>query len=190
MGVNMEDVVAPPIILDRDGTIVIDRHYLGDPEGLEFLPGAAAGLRKLHILGCKLIVITNQSGIGRGLLTLEQVLRVNAGLKMMMDTIGAPLTATYFCPHAPDAHCPCRKPAAALLIQAAAEHDFEPSQAIVIGDKDSDIEMGKRVRAQTIRINSDHFAVAQTIQADKVTANLNEAATWISSRLAARFQPQ
>lgn len=173
----------PVVILDRDGTVVVDRHYLGDPDGLEFMPGAAAGLRKLHAMGCKLIIITNQSGIGRGILTLEQVKRVNAGLEMMMDTIGAPVTDTYFCPHAPDANCDCRKPATMLLLKAAAEHDFDPAKCVVIGDKQSDIEMGKKVGAKTILIASGTAkGNAQANEgADIVVADLNDAAQWIRS---------
>lgn len=173
---------APVVVLDRDGTIVIDRHYLGDPEELAFLPGAVAGLRKLHALGCKLIVITNQSGVGRGLLTLEQVRRVNAGLERMMDTIGAPLTATYFCPHAPDANCDCRKPGTALIHQAALEHAFDPSQAVVIGDKASDMEMGRRVGAHTILVIGEHFASAQSSRPDVIVKDLSEAAIHIAAQ--------
>ena len=172
----------PVVILDRDGTIVIDRHYLGDPEQLAFLPGAVAGLRKLHMLGCRLIVITNQSGVGRGLLTLEQVQRVNAALASMMDTIGAPLTATYFCPHAPDAQCDCRKPATGLLLQAAREHGFDPAACIVIGDKASDIEMGKQVGAHTMLVTGEHFASAQSSKPDIVVKDLGEAAIHIAAK--------
>ena len=178
----MERAAAPVVILDRDGTIVVDRHYLGDPEELQFLPGAVTGLRKLYSMGCKLIVITNQSGIGRGILTLEQVKRVNAGLEMMMDTIGAPLTDTYFCPHAPDAGCDCRKPGTALLLRAALDHDFEPTQAIIIGDKGSDIEMGHRVNAGTILVMGNQFSTAQHSKPDVIVRDLNEAAQWVMTR--------
>lgn len=177
----MKSQSGPVIILDRDGTVVFDRHYLGDPEGLEFLPAAVTGLRKLHTMGCRFIIITNQSGIGRGILTLEQVKRVNAGLEMMMDTIGAPVTDTYFCPHAPDANCDCRKPATKLLLRAAAEHDFDPAQCIVIGDKPSDIEMGKNVGAKTILITTSEFTHGIDSRADIVVHDLNEAAQWIQS---------
>lgn len=177
----MDANAAPAVILDRDGTIVVDRHYLGDPEQLAFLPGAVTGLRKLHSLGCKLIVITNQSGVGRGLLTFEQVQRVNAGLASMMDTIGAPLTATYFCPHAPDAHCDCRKPATGLLLQAAREHGFDPAACVVIGDKASDIEMGRRAGARTMLVIGEHFASAQSSRPDIIVKDLSEAAIHIAA---------
>jgi len=174
---------APVVILDRDGTIVVDRQYLGDPEGLEFLPGAVAGLRKLHAMGCKLIIITNQSGIGRGLLTREQVKRVNSGLEMMMQTIGAPVADTYFCPHAPDANCACRKPGTELLLRAASDYEFDPSTAIVIGDKQSDIELGKRVAAKTIFILGDKATQSEGHGSDVAVHNLQEAAQWIAAQI-------
>ena len=189
MELAISPISAPVVILDRDGTIVIDRHYLGDPEGLEFLPGAVAGLRKLHAMGCKLIIITNQSGVGRGLLTLEQVQHVNKGLARMMDTIGAPLTATYFCPHTPDAECDCRKPATGMLLQAAREHGFNPTEAIVIGDKGSDIEMGKRVSAHTILVMGEHFSSARSSKPDIVVKDLSEAAVYIHTGVV-RYQAQ
>jgi len=179
---SVTNVPTPVVILDRDGTVVIDKHYLGDPQGLEFMPGAVAGLRKLHALGCKLIIVTNQSGVGRGILTLEQVERVNAGLAMMMDTIGAPLTATYFCPHAPDANCVCRKPSPGLLLQAAADHGYDPATCVVIGDKSSDVAMGRRVGAFTMLVETEH-ADANTAHPDAVVNDLNEAASIIQQRM-------
>jgi len=139
-------------ILDRDGTIVIDRGYLDDPAGLEFLAGAAEGLRTLYQRGFRLVVVSNQSGVGRGLFPLERVLAMNARLQVMAHEIGVEFEAIYVCPHAPDEGCACRKPAQALMQRAAAELDFEPQRAIVIGDKESDIEFGRRAGAFTILI--------------------------------------
>ena len=95
------------IVLDRDGTIVIDRGYAHDAAGLEFEPGAAEGLRCLCRHGYRLVVITNQSGVGRGLFPVERVLEMNARLEAMVREIGARLERIYFCPHAPEAGCGC-----------------------------------------------------------------------------------
>lgn len=140
------------VILDRDGTIVIDRGYLDDPDGLEFLPGAAEGLCTLHGSGYRLVVVTNQSGVGRGLIPPERVPAMNARLELMVRKIGAELAAIYVCPHAPDDRCECRKPAQALMRRAATEVGFDPRRAIVIGDKESDVEFGRRAGAGTILI--------------------------------------
>jgi D-glycero-D-manno-heptose 1,7-bisphosphate phosphatase len=118
------------VILDRDGTIVIDRGYLDDPAGLEFLPAAAEGLRYLHQRGYRLVVITNQSGIGRGRFTAERLGEIHDRFNEMVRAAGAHIEAIYFFPHRPDDGCDCRKPGSALLLQAAAELGFEPAQAV------------------------------------------------------------
>jgi D-glycero-D-manno-heptose 1,7-bisphosphate phosphatase len=140
------------VLLDRDGTLVVDRHYLADPAGLRFLPGAVAGLQRLHGAGHRLVVISNQSGVGRGLFSLAQLSAVNARLAAMVQEIGVQLAGIYCCPHRPEDACDCRKPATGLVRQAAAELGFDPAGAIVIGDKASDVELGRRLGALTIRI--------------------------------------
>jgi D-glycero-D-manno-heptose 1,7-bisphosphate phosphatase len=176
------------VILDRDGTIVVDRPYLADPAGLEFLPGAAAGLRALHEQGLRLVLITNQSGVGRGLLSLGQLEAIHARLRRMMSEAGAPLEAIYFCPHAPEADCACRKPRSELLLRAAAELGFEPADAVVIGDKTSDIEFGARVGARTILIAPQVTDRAPEAGArpDFVAADLMQAAVAIRELSAGR----
>jgi D-glycero-D-manno-heptose 1,7-bisphosphate phosphatase len=154
---------------------VIDRGYLDDPEGLEFAPGAAQGLAWLYSHGYRLVVITNQSGVGRGLFTLERVAEMNTRLNTMVAQIGARLEGIYVCPHAPDAGCSCRKPALGLLTRAAADLGFDPASVVVIGDKESDIELGRRAGSTTLLIAAD--AAANThIKADIVAPNLMEAA--------------
>jgi D-glycero-D-manno-heptose 1,7-bisphosphate phosphatase len=165
------------VILDRDGTIVIDRGYLADPAGLEFEPGAANGLRCLYSSGYRLVVISNQSGVGRGFFPLQRVVEMNARLRAMVEEIGAKLEEIYVCPHAPNAGCECRKPGLALMTRAASELCFDPARAVVIGDKQTDIEFGHRAGATTILIAAGNAAaeVAPT-QPDYVAPNLLEAA--------------
>jgi D-glycero-D-manno-heptose 1,7-bisphosphate phosphatase len=170
------------VILDRDGTLVVDRGYLDDPAGLEFLPGAAEGLRSLYAQGYRLVVITNQSGVGRGLYPIERVYAMNARLQRMVEQAGAKLERIYFCPHAPDAGCDCRKPAQGLIRQAAAELGFDPVSAIVIGDKESDIEFGRRGGAVTILIGRPEVRLSPSTTPDYVVENLTEAADIIGSR--------
>jgi D-glycero-D-manno-heptose 1,7-bisphosphate phosphatase len=175
----------PPraIILDRDGTIIVDHGYLDDPGKIEFLPGALEGLRRWHILGHPLIVVSNQSGIGRGVLTRELVLEINARMQALLREAGAPLDAIYFCPHGPGEGCACRKPGTLLVEEAAAQLGFEPRDAVVIGDKSSDIELGQRLNALTMLVSADGRA-SDGIPAtpDYVVADLSEAAR-ITSQL-------
>jgi D-glycero-D-manno-heptose 1,7-bisphosphate phosphatase len=180
---SREDDRDRAVILDRDGTIVIDRGYLDDPAGLEFTPGAAEGLRWLHSHGHRLVVITNQSGVGRGLFTLDRLESMNARLRAMVAEAGARLEGIYYCPHAPGTACACRKPAPGLLLQAAHELGFDPSAAVVIGDKASDVELGHRVGAATVLISDDTCqATDLTGRPDFVAADLLRAASWVTSR--------
>jgi D-glycero-D-manno-heptose 1,7-bisphosphate phosphatase len=170
------------VILDRDGTIVIDRNYLSDPEGLSFLPGAIEGLRSMHSQGYRLIVITNQSGVGRGLFSMESLQQMNARLTAMVDQSGAQLERIYYCPHRPEDQCVCRKPGTKLLLDAASELGFEPRRAIVIGDKASDVEFGRNAGATTMLIAQDPASAhARAMRADYVVRDLSEAAMILKS---------
>jgi D-glycero-D-manno-heptose 1,7-bisphosphate phosphatase len=171
---------AKVVILDRDGTIIIDRNYLSDPAGLEFLPGAAEGLRGLYEAGYRLVVITNQSGIGRGMFSEARLAEIHDRFVAMVEAAGAHIEAIYYCPHLPDAGCTCRKPAQGLMQQAAADLAFDPAGAVVIGDKESDVEFGRRAGAVTIFISSRE-AIAPATAADFVAADLVEAARQILS---------
>lgn len=171
------------VILDRDGTIVIDRNYLCDAAGLQFLPGAIEGLRSMHEQGYRLIVITNQSGVGRGMFSLEALQLMNLRLQQMIEDQGARLERVYFCPHRPEEHCLCRKPNTQLLWEAAAELGFEPSQAVVIGDKDSDVEFGKRVGAVTMLVTPrDALGQSPASRPDYRVQDLQQAAALLRHR--------
>jgi D-glycero-D-manno-heptose 1,7-bisphosphate phosphatase len=165
------------IILDRDGTIIVDHGYLDDPRRIEFLPGALEGLRQWHALGHPLVVVSNQSGIGRGVLTRDRVLEINARMQELLRAAGAPLDAIYFCPHGPCEGCDCRKPGTRLVTEAAVELGFDPGHAVVIGDKSSDIELGQRLGALTMLVSADG-RTSDGIPAtpDYVVAGLREAA--------------
>jgi D-glycero-D-manno-heptose 1,7-bisphosphate phosphatase len=172
-GGNAADKV---VILDRDGTLVIDRGYLSDPAGLEFEPGAAEGMKWLYSRGYRLVVITNQSGVGRGFFAIEQVEAMNERLNAMADEAGVKLAGIYYCPHAPDDGCDCRKPALGLMTRAASELGFDPASAIMIGDKESDMEFGRRAGATTVLIAAGALAAHVRTEPDIIAPNLMEAA--------------
>ena len=182
-GQNAADKVGADkvVILDRDGTMVIDHGYLSDPARLEFEPGAAEGMQWLYSRGYRLVVITNQSGVGRGFFTIERLEAMNMRLNVMMEEIGVRLEGIYYCPHAPDEGCACRKPGLGLLMRAAADLNFDPASAIMIGDKESDIEFGRRVGATTVLIAADASAARVRTQADIIAPNLMEAAKAVAA---------
>jgi D-glycero-D-manno-heptose 1,7-bisphosphate phosphatase len=168
--------------LDRDGTVVVDRGYLHDPQGLEFKTGAAEGLRWLALHGFRLVVITNQSGVGRGMFSLSCLTAMDARLHAMTDAIGAPLERIYSCPHAPEDRCACRKPEQGLMRQAALDLNFDPRSAVVIGDKPSDVEFGRRAGANTILLRRTGSADPANGDADAVAPNLLAAARLVTGR--------
>jgi D-glycero-D-manno-heptose 1,7-bisphosphate phosphatase len=136
--------------LDRDGVINIDRGYVSRREDFTFVPGVIEGARQLHELGYALVVVTNQSGIGRGLYTKEDFDTLTAWMKAEFAGAGAPLAGVYFCPHHPSEafgqfrrECDCRKPAPGMLLTAAQELDIQLSASVMFGDKGSDLEAAR-----------------------------------------------
>lgn len=149
---------APVVLLDRDGTIIADRHYLADPDQVELLPRAAEGLRRLRRAGCKLAVITNQSGVGRGLFSLETLQRIHGRMMELLLAEGVEIEGIFFCPHTPDDSCDCRKPQPGLIQQAAEALGFRPAECFVVGDKPCDVELGQAVGARTVLVRTGYGA--------------------------------
>jgi histidinol-phosphate phosphatase family protein len=135
------------LLLDRDDTILDDPGYLSDPEKVAFLPGAIEGLLAFHRAGWPLVVISNQSGLGRGLFTPADLDAVHRRFTDDLLAHGVTLSGLYFCPHAPGQSCLCRKPEPGLALQASQELGLALGQAVMVGDKDSDLEMGRRIGA-------------------------------------------
>ncbi len=175
------------VLLDRDGTINAERYYLTDPRELELLPLAAVGLRKLAELGLGLIVVTNQSAVGRGLLDEEGLTRIHRQLQGMLAAEGVYLDGIYYCPHLPDAGCACRKPYPGLVLRAAADHNFDPRDCIVVGDKACDLLLGRAIGAATVLVRTGYglqTEVESTAHADAVADHLLHAASIVAGWLA------
>jgi histidinol-phosphate phosphatase family protein len=149
------------IFLDRDGTIIVDKGYLSDPDDIVFERDAVAGLRAMAGLGFLLVVVSNQSGAGRGLFPRTAVDAVNGRLSEMLQHEGVAPAGFYICPHAPDAGCHCRKPQPGLVLQAAAELDLDIATSFVIGDKPSDLLLARNAGATGILVTTGQGAEAQ-----------------------------
>ena len=175
------------VALDRDGTIIVERHYLSDPRQVELNPGAASGLRMLRGMGLGLVVITNQSGIGRGLFDQARLNMIHKRLCKLLEAEGVHLDGIYYCPHKPEDDCLCRKPRPGLLEQAARELGFAPGACFVVGDKESDIELGRRIGATTLLVRSGYGASVDSgtaVTPDYVAEGLEEVAQTIQSIIA------
>ncbi len=165
--------------LDRDGTIIVEHGHLTDPRRVELLAGAAEGINRLKRLGYLPVVITNQSVVGRGLCTFEDVLAVNRKMISDLAEVGAYVDGVFMCPHHPKAGCSCRKPRAGLFYEAASALGVGLENSVVIGDKLSDLEAGRLIGARCILVRTGYGAKEETklqSQADWVVDTLAQAA--------------
>jgi D,D-heptose 1,7-bisphosphate phosphatase len=144
------------IFVDRDGTINVDVHYLDNPDNFEMYPGVQIGMKKLQEHGFKIIVITNQSGIGRGYLTEEQLSDVHEKMKQEFQKVGVTLDGIYYCPHHPEDKCNCRKPNTGLFEKSLPEHNINVEKSYMLGNSIIDIEAGKRIGVKTVLIPEPH----------------------------------
>jgi len=162
------------VFVDRDGTIMNDADYCSDPKQVQVFQGAPEALRRLKDNGYKIIIVTNQSGIGRGFFTVEQYRAVEAEvLRQLGDGL---IDATYFCPDVPGAPSKCRKPAPGMILQAARDHDVDLARSFFIGDKEIDVECGRNAGVRTIRVRTGFDKMTDGSCADWVAEDLNHAA--------------
>ena len=126
-------------LLDRDGTVIVDKVYLSDPAGIEFAPGALEGMRLLRDARFDLVLITNQSGIARGYFDEAVLAAVHARLEELLAAEGLKLAAIYHCPHGPNDGCDCRKPQPGMVLAARRDLGFAPENAVFIGDSSADM---------------------------------------------------
>ncbi|MBC8281283.1 MAG: D-glycero-beta-D-manno-heptose 1,7-bisphosphate 7-phosphatase [Chloroflexi bacterium] len=145
-------------ILDRDGTIIEECNYLSNPDQVQLIPGAAEAIRGMRDGGMGVAVVTNQSGVGRGYFDLARLEEIHQRMCQMLEDEGVHLDGIYFCPHTPDDACNCRKPKPGMIEQAAKELKFDPADCLVVGDRESDIEMGQNVGATTFLVATGYGA--------------------------------
>jgi D-glycero-D-manno-heptose 1,7-bisphosphate phosphatase len=183
----------PGLLLDRDGTLCEEVGYLDSPDRLRLIEGASTALRLARAAGFRIAIVTNQSGVARGLFDLETVQRIHEKLRDMLECDGSRIDAAFTCPHHPQfgddptgADCGCRKPAPGLLLRAARELDLNLSASYTIGDRYRDLLAGARAGTRTIlvrtgygsrefRYHPDH----EEVQPDHVAENLLDAVKWI-----------
>ena len=175
------------VALDRDGTVIVERHYLSEPAQVELLAGAAAGLKRLRDLGLGLVLLTNQSAIGRGLFDQQRLTEIHERLKELLAVQGVQLDGIYYCPHTPDDGCGCRKPLDEMLRNAARDLDFRPEESFVVGDKKCDVDLGNNIGATTLLVRTGYGRQEEAagVVADYVVNDLQEAAHLIERLLSA-----
>ena len=175
---NGQDGRPEAILLDRDGTLVMDVPYNGDPERVEPLPGVKGALDRLRKAGVPLAVVSNQSGIARGFLTREQVEAVNERVEEMLG----PLGLWAFCPHGPDDGCGCRKPAPGLVFRVAEELGVNPARCALIGDIGTDVEAARAAGARGVLVPTGRTRREEVEAAPEVASNLESAVDLLLGR--------
>ena len=143
------------VFLDRDGTVIYDVGYPRDPQQVRLLPGVGEALARLGKQGFCLVLVSNQSGVGRGMVTMERAEQVHRRVISSLAEYGVQFDAAYYCPHAPEEQCRCRKPSPGMLLRAAEELGLDLDRSFVVGDKPSDIETGKRAGCRTILLTAN-----------------------------------
>lgn len=177
------------VFLDRDGTIVNDIGYMNSPEQLQFIPGSIPAIKKLNEAGYKVVVITNQSGVARGMITEDMLQTIDKTMHKKILNGGAHLDAIYYCPHHPEHGtypykqvCECRKPHPGLIKKAERDLGLDLKSSYMIGDKATDIEAGKSAGTSTIMVMSGRGQQEKPKlkeQPDHIAADLSRAANWI-----------
>ncbi len=173
------------VFLDRDGTINVDRHYLSKAADFELIPGTEAALRRLQDAGFLLIVVTNQSGIGRGYYTEEDMHAVNDRMHELLDPAGVRITRLYFSPESPEQPSRGRKPSPAFLFDARDELGVDLSRSYMVGDKWIDVETGWNAGcAASLLVRTGYGAETERKEAHRlgnavVVDHLAQAADWI-----------
>jgi D-glycero-D-manno-heptose 1,7-bisphosphate phosphatase len=177
------------VFIDRDGTIIINRRYISDPDQVELLPGAAEGIRLFSEAGYLIIVVTNQSGVARGWMTMDDVRAVNKRAHGLLRENGADWDDVYVCPHKAEDMlspgeevCPCRKPRSGNVALAVAKWNVDVAGSVVIGDRASDVALGQAVGCRAVMIRGEDFDEELALlekPPDFVAVDLIEAAEWI-----------
>jgi D-glycero-D-manno-heptose 1,7-bisphosphate phosphatase len=183
--------VTPAVFLDRDGTIIEERGYLDRLDLLELYPFSADAIRLLNRAGYATVVVTNQGGIGRGIIDEPFLRRVHETIDERLATGRARIDRYYFCPHHPDAvvpelrhKCSCRKPASGLIEQACRELSLDPARSVMIGDRRLDVLAGAGAGTRTILVRTGHGAHEEAMpldhaRPDAILNNLMEAVGWL-----------
>jgi D-glycero-D-manno-heptose 1,7-bisphosphate phosphatase len=170
-------MLRPALFADRDGTIVVEKHYLADPDLVEIIPGAAHALKRFADAGYAIIVVTNQSGIGRGFYTEADFHRVQQRIAEILAGAGVTIDGVYFCPHSPEqgTPCECRKPGTGMYLQAAREHRLDLRLSIYVGDRPSDVEAAAVLGGRGILVRTGYGAGAAGYDGE-VASDLTEVA--------------
>jgi D-glycero-D-manno-heptose 1,7-bisphosphate phosphatase len=174
------------VFLDRDGTIAEEVGYLNHASRFRMFPFAAAAIRRFNEAGLPVIVVTNQSGVGRGYFPETLIETVHELMRQQLAAEGARIDAAYYCPHTSAQNCDCRKPKTGMLERAAREHSLDLQRSVVVGDRHGDVELARNAGTRSILVRTGYgegelawHGAKWPAQPDFVAVDLAEAAAWI-----------
>ncbi len=162
------------VFLDRDGTIIKNIPYLNDPNKIEFLPGVIEGLKTLVNNGFNLFIVTNQSGVSRGFIKIEELEKIHERIKKILKDEGVEIKEIVYCPHHPDDNCNCRKPKTGMIKRIFKKYRINLKNSYLIGDKDEDIILAKNLGIKAVSISEDIESIP-----DFKARNFKESVLWI-----------
>ena len=180
------------IFLDRDGVINVCpvRRYISSWKEFRFVPGTLAALRTLARRGETVVVVSNQSGVGRGAVSTAELQVITRNMMRAIRRAGGRVQAVYYCPHRPEESCRCRKPKIGMLKAASRRFSIDLARSFVIGDHETDVRMGRAAGCRTVLVLSgrcDRAAAKRfSVSADRIAGNLGEAVRWILQRKGSR----
>ncbi|AKL97611.1 D-glycero-alpha-D-manno-heptose-1,7-bisphosphate 7-phosphatase [Endomicrobium proavitum] len=148
--------LTPAVFLDRDGTVIFDRNYLSSPKQVKLYAYAADSINKLRNAGFKVIVVTNQSGVGRGMFTQKDLKKVNDKFIFLLKKSGAKIDGLYYCPHIDEDKCLCRKPNTGMVLQAAKDHGIDLKNSYTVGDSVRDYLLGNNSGGKGVLVLTGH----------------------------------
>lgn len=189
----MKDFSVPPgtaVFVDRDGTLNHDSGYVTSPEQLVLFPGVPEAIARLNQLGVLVIMVTNQSAIGRGMMTMEDLEHIHARLAALIRPFGARIDGIFSCPHRPEDGCGCRKPNAGLIDQAVDRFSLDLSHCYLVGDKRSDLEVAQKLAVPGVLVMTSPYSSGALQARDEgqvpieyVADTFAQAVVWIEQRL-------
>jgi len=181
-----QSLLRPAVFLDRDGTIAEEVGYLNHASRFRMFPFVAGAVRRLNEANLPVIIVTNQSGVGRGYFPESLVHTVNELMTQQLAEAGVKIDAIYYCPHTSAENCSCRKPKTGMLERAAKEHGLDVQRSYVVGDRYGDMELARNARARSILVRTGYgagelawHAAKWPLQPDFVAEDLAQATDWI-----------
>jgi histidinol-phosphate phosphatase family protein len=151
------------LFLDRDGTLMVDTGYVRDPADVRLLDGVVATLVEARTLGFELVVVSNQSGVARGIISMDQLRAVQTCFEELLAKEGVTLDDVRFCLHGPDDGCSCRKPAPGMLLEAAKARGLDLPRSVMVGDRESDVSAGRAAGCTTILVGARSSIADHTV---------------------------